>query len=487
MATYTLAPAGHAHQSLADRAARVRFRRAVTLMGFTLVAPGSAQMIAGNRRVGIAALRIWMGLWVVGLLAMAMTYVKPFVMIDLVVKFGLLNMTRVALIALALGWAYLFVDAWRLGQPLTLVRQQRLAMTGVNGVLCFATAGALLFGAHLAATGNTMLNSIFGDGVVTGAHDGRYNILLLGGDSGKSRWGMRTDSMTVASIDASTGKTVLIGLPRNLQNFDFAPGSVMAKQWPHGFDCGIADGCELNGVSTWAQDHADLFGGDPKKAGMEATLSAIEGVTGLKLNYWAMVDLQGFRDLSKAVGGVTLNVRQPIAIGPTGDIQGWIPAGRQKLEGDKLLWYARSRATSDDYSRMARQKCVMSAMLQQVSPKTVVTHFAALAKATTGTISTDLPASELGRFMELALKARQHPVATVSIVPPAVNTADPDIAKVHSMIAAAIDKSEQGPGSSKSGASHHKKHEPAKMGEGALGSYSTGYAANQTSNLGSSC
>ena len=252
MATYTLAPAGNARQTVADRAAQVRFRRAVTLMAFTLVAPGSAQMVTGNRRVGIAALRIWAGLWVIGLVALAMTYVAPFFMIGLVVKWGLLTITRLVLIALAIGWAYLFIDAWRLGQPLTLVRQQRLTMTGVNGVLCFAVSGALLFGAHLAGAGNSMINSIFGDGAVTGSHDGRYNILLLGGDSGKSRWGMRTDSMTVASIDARTGKTVLVGLPRNLQNFDFAPGSVMAKQWPHGFNCGIADGCELNGVSTWA-------------------------------------------------------------------------------------------------------------------------------------------------------------------------------------------------------------------------------------------
>jgi hypothetical protein len=35
---------------------------------------------------------------------------------------------------------------------------------------------------------------------------------------------------------------------------------------------------------------------------------AVEGITGLKLNYWAMVNLQGFKDLVDAVGGVTLKV-----------------------------------------------------------------------------------------------------------------------------------------------------------------------------------
>jgi LCP family protein required for cell wall assembly len=478
MATYTVATAGPAPQSVAERAASVRFRRAVVLMAFTLVVPGSAQLVAGNRSVGRVALRIWIALLAVGAIGLLGTYFWPFYMLGLAIKWHLFAIARLLMIGLALGWVYLLVDAWRIGQPLTLVRQKRLLMTGVNGLLCFSVAGGLLFGAHLAATGDAFLSAMFGNGAVTGAHDGRYNVLLLGGDSGKSRWGMRTDSMTLASIDAHTGRTVLVGLPRNLQNFTFASGSIMAKQFPHGFNC---SGCELNGVSTWAQDHAKLWGGNVNKAGMDATISAIEGVSGLQINYWAMVDLQGFRDLSKAVGGVTLNVRQPIAIGKTGDVKGYIPAGVQKLEGDQLLWYARSRATSDDYSRMARQKCVMSAMLQQISPMDVVKHFDALEKATTGTISTDLPASEVPRFAELALKARSQKLATVSIVPPAINTADPDIGKVHAMIAAAIDKSRAGSGGG------HKKHRGAQMGEGALGSYQSGYTANDTSNLAASC
>ena len=78
--------------------------------------------------------------------------------------------------------------------------------------------------------------TMFGDGSAVDAHHGRYNVLLMGGDSGAGRWGLRPDSMTVASIDAETGKTVLISLPRNMQNFPFAEGSVMAEQFPDGFD-----------------------------------------------------------------------------------------------------------------------------------------------------------------------------------------------------------------------------------------------------------
>ena len=52
---------------------------------------------------------------------------------------------------LALGWAALFVDAWRLGRPLELRQRRRLALAGVNAVVSLGVAGCLLFGAHLVA------------------------------------------------------------------------------------------------------------------------------------------------------------------------------------------------------------------------------------------------------------------------------------------------------------------------------------------------
>ena len=56
MAELTASTRPSAQSSVADRAARVRFRRALALMAMTLVAPGSAQLVAGNRKVGRIAL-----------------------------------------------------------------------------------------------------------------------------------------------------------------------------------------------------------------------------------------------------------------------------------------------------------------------------------------------------------------------------------------------------------------------------------------------
>ncbi len=472
---------------LDDRLARVRFRRAVTLLVMTLLIPGSAQLVAGRKQVGRIALRIWLGLVGTLVVVVLIGLVWPGFIYWLLSNTFMLGVIRLVLFGLAIGWAGLFVDAWRLGQPLGLIQKHRLVMVGINGALCFSVAGTLLFASHVVSVQRDFITAMFGDGVVTDAHHGRYNVLLLGGDSGADRWGLRPDSITVASIDAENGHTILFGLPRNMANFPFPEDSVMGEQFPDGFDC---DDCYLNSLSTWAADNPELFT-TYDNPGIEATIEGVEGITGLKMNYFAMVNLKGFRNLVDAVGGVTMNVRDRIPIGGVGaPVTGYIEPGVQRLNGFDTLWFARSRESADDYSRMARQKCVMNAMLEQLSPRVVVTKFEKIAKASQEVISTNLPASELGRFVELALKAKAQPLATVSFVPPMINTGDPDIDLIHERVQQAIEKSEsRGDGDTKP-----KRRKPISAGGattpttgGSIGNLTEGYAANQAEDLSSAC
>ncbi len=459
---------------------RIRFRRAVALMLMTLVLPGSAQLVAGRRQVGRIAMRIWFGLILTTVVLVLIEVMSHTFVIWFLANTFMLGLVRLVLIGLALGWALLLIDAWRIGEPLALRQKQRLAMVGINGLLCFSVAGSLLFASHLVNVHKDWLLATFSSGPASDAHDGRYNILLLGGDSGADRWGLRPDSITVASIDENTGQAVLFGLPRNMLNFPFAKGSVMAQQFPRGYNCGIS--CELNSLATWAADHKALFKGYANP-GVEATTEAVEGITGLKINYYAMVNLRGFQKMVDAVGGVTLNVRDRIPIGGVGGpVTGYIKPGKRKLNGFQTLWFARSRESADDYSRMARQKCVMNAMLQQLSPQKVVLKFEKIAKASEDLITTNVPLSEVDRFVELALKARSKPVRTVSFVPPMINTGHPDIARIQQAVQDALHPKKK---AKKAGGSRPAANQGTTGG--AIGSMHTGYAANQAEDLGSAC
>ncbi|MGA8988516.1 LCP family protein [Aeromicrobium sp.] len=468
---------GGSYARPADTSARIQFRRALTLTFMTLLMPGSAQLVMGNRQVGRIAIRVWLGFLAVAGLLLFLMLTSRQGMLSLVLDTRLLTIGRWVLIAGAVAWVALLIDAWRLGRPLELDRRHRLWMTGLNAGLCFVTAGTLFFAAHLVAVQTSFIDSVFVADTVSKPQEGRYNVLLLGGDSGPDRSGLRPDSLTVASIDRDTGRTVLVGLPRNLQDIPFPSGSVMDKQFPNGFNC---EGCELNGVNTWANDHADLF--SEKSPGIKATMGAVKEITGLKLNYYAMVNMHGFSKLVDAVGGVRMDVKERTAIGGIGSpIRGWIEAGEQDLTGDQTLWYSRSRVQNDDFSRMGRQKCVMNAMLQQLSPQKVLLNVEKIASSSKALLTTDIPKQDLDVFVELALKAKTQKVSTVSLVPPVIYTGNPDFAKVRRLVDGAIAKAE-GHSTAKIGLTRAKLKMPASGDEA-----SDPRKANQSSDLGASC
>ena len=126
-------------------------------------------------------------------------------------------------------------------------------------------------------------------------------------------------------------------------------------------------------------------------------------------------------------------------------------------------------------------------MVTQLSPQLVLTKFEELARASEHLIETNLPASELAEFAELALKAKSQKIASVSFVPPAINTADPDLDKISTMIETAVEKSEN-PGGARSGKGKgfSSKSSGSSTG-GSIGSLSSGYAANQSDNVAKVC
>lgn len=421
-------------------------RRGIGLLLLSAIAPGSAQLVAGHRALGVIALRIWgIVLALVALLGTigAISWTALLTVLTNPLMTGLLIV--VAVIG-AIGWIMLLVDAWRLSYPPAMEPRHRRAFAAVTLALVVLVGSVVGVSVRTVASGAQLLGTVFAGGGTSKAADGRLNVLLLGADAGKSRVGLRPDSMTVASIDVVTGRTVLFSMPRNLEDVPFPATSPMHRLYPDGFSCPDHE-CLLNAVYTTATEAAAK---DPKlypgiaDPGARATKEAIEGATGLTINYYAMVDMAGFQGLIDALGGITLDIRKDVPMGGgTSPILGWIRAGDAvHLDGLHALWFARSREGSSDFERMQRQKCVMTAVLHQADPVTVVAKFDALAAAGGNILTTDMPRSDIGRLTDLALKARTVPISSISFVPPLIFPGNPKYDVLRATVKEHLDKAE---------------------------------------------
>ncbi|HET8928520.1 MAG TPA: LCP family protein [Microbacterium sp.] len=433
----------------------VMTRRAWWLVVLNVLVPGSAQVLAGSRRLGRFGLGATLTLWVLVVLGIAAAVLwRPFVL-TLATNWFALLIAQVLLLAYAVLWVILTLDTLRL---VRLVKVRPLARVGVAMLavaLLVLTGGGAVYAAQLVNVTRDTLGAIFGQsGPSVAPTDGYYNILLLGADPDKGRDSMRPDSISVVSVNAETGAMTITGLPRDTLGVPFAAGP-MQELFPDGYgghNCKTAH-CGLNEIFTEVgvlRDGAALYpeaeanGSTP---GIEAVKDAAEGYLGIAIPYYVLIDMHGFAALIDALGGVEITVTERLPTGalsksPDGElkgVKGWIEPGKQLMDGDTAQWYARSRYTTNDWDRMKRQRQLQEAILKQFTPANVLTRFQEVAAAGTHVVETDIPQSMIGYFAELALKSKEHPVTTIELTPEdGVDPEAPDFAYVRELVNTAL-------------------------------------------------
>jgi LCP family protein required for cell wall assembly len=358
----------------------------------------------------------------------------------------------VCAIALGLVWITVVIRSFQITRPSGLAFLPGAAAAGLVTVLCAAIVTPFVGVAKYGNTYQDGLTHIFqagGGSKTVNENDPwngrpRVNILLLGGDSAYDRVGVRTDSMTVASMDTRTGNTVLLGLPRNLEHFPMPPGPAH-QRFPDGF---TGDGPQnpglLNEVFEYAENHPEIVPGVAKgHRGPELLTKTISGILQQPIDYYILVDMFGFADIIDAMGGVKIKIDQPIPYGRDGGV---LQPGDRTLHGKDALWYGRSRTDSDDYARMGRQKCLLRAVARQANPTKVLTRFDKLVSAAKRTISTDIPTALLPALIDLSGKVKKGAkIDSLSFVPPLIHTGNPDFDEIRALTARSLSDNQQGP------------------------------------------
>jgi len=428
-------------------------KRAWWIIALNFFIPGSAQVVAGRKGLGRIGIIFTLGFW--GFLVLAL-------LLALVSKVALFTILLTPFIAIPLGLLFIVYAGLIVFCSLDALRLMSLNRVGntARPVALIALLVSTLIGSYFVGTiGTTTLTAtsfmsgIFSNGGTLEAHKGRYNILLLGGDSGSDRFGLRPDSISVLSISTETGTAVNIGLPRNLSRIQFTPGTPIHKVYPYGFNHDCGGQCMLNAIyKATIDNYSYLY---PKAhhngstSGIEATKSAVQWITGLKIDAYVLINMRSFTGLVDALGGIDVTVKKALPIGGQQDCvaamnehesicpdaMSWIEKGRQHMDGRTALWYARSRHNTNDYDRMRRQRQVENIVLKKIDLGTLLFKFGAVAGASSKLVRTDIPSGSLPTLMDLAFKAKTKGLKSLQLSYPLIQADNPDFFLMRHLIA----------------------------------------------------
>jgi len=215
--------------------------------------------------------------------------------------------------------------------------------------------------------------------------ENRINILLLGIDRrGAKGWGYRTDTIIIVTVDPIDKTAGMLSIPRDL--YLSIPGN--------GED-------RINTANVWGYSR-DYPGGGP--ALLKRT---IEANFGIPINYYVMVDFQGFQRIIDTLGGIEVNVPRklhdtkypdPKPGDPHGMKTVHFDTGWQHLDGQSALEYARSRMSTSDFDRARRQQQILLAIREKainIGVLNLMSKLPSLAATMMDSVRTDMTLDEM--------------------------------------------------------------------------------------------
>jgi LCP family protein required for cell wall assembly len=269
---------------------------------------------------------------------------------------------------------------------------------------------------------SSLIHSVPGVGdTIKGEKEGRINILLLGmrGEN-VTGGGLLADTIMVASIKPGENKVAMISIPRDL--YVKVPGTENQEK--------------INAVYAHGVERG-------KQGGIEDMERVVGEITGLDMHYGVAINFKGFTDLVDAIGGIEITLDKPfneleqfsqehvcdgdkggVFTKPTGKYEYkknergkivaqyplcinnspecggdfLLPAGVNKLNGEKALCYARARYQSSDFERAKRQQIVIQKIKDKAVSVGTLTSFEkvnAVMDALGDNVRTDMQAWEM--------------------------------------------------------------------------------------------
>jgi len=198
--------------------------------------------------------------------------------------------------------------------------------------------------------------------------DRPFTILMLGTDS-KSLDSGRTDTIVLGIVDPKEEKVHLLSFPRDTRMEIAGTGRV--DKVNHSFNQGVV-----------------------------STITTIENYLDIPVDYYALINFNGFIDLIDEMGGITMNVEKDIRFPDRITGQNFsLSKGEQKLTGIQALNYARFRGDAEgDFGRNRRQQQVITTMIDESTDLRNVTNIADMFEILGDNARTDMELKEVIKY-----------------------------------------------------------------------------------------
>ena len=244
-----------------------------------------------------------------------------------------------------------------------------------------------------------------------GEGDGRINILILGKGGPGHEAPDLTDTMLLASIDPVQNEAALLSVPRD-----------MYVQDENGYST------KINAVYSNAKANELASSGNAEQAevaGLNAAEKAVTEVLGVPIHYYVMVDFTAFQKAIDIVGGLDIQVKEPLYDWSMAWLLDGNPLiadeGLQTMDGKRALLYARSRMGSarGDFDRTERQRDILVALQKEVLSSSTLSNPKKLYDLM-GTFSSNMRTDlngldEVKRLFEIGKNIGQDKIISVSL------------------------------------------------------------------------
>lgn len=188
-----------------------------------------------------------------------------------------------------------------------------------------------------------------------------FSVLMLGVDEREGDKG-RSDTMIVLTVNPNLNSVKMLSIPRDTRT------EIIGRD-------------KLDKIN-----HAYAFGG------VEMSMDTVENSLDIPLDYFLQINMEGFRDIVDAVGGVTVNNDLSFKYGGYD-----FPEGKIELNGEKALAFSRMRYEDPrgDFGRQYRQREIIRAVIREGASLSSLGNYEEILAALGGNIKTNLTFGEM--------------------------------------------------------------------------------------------